>query len=84
MTELVFDGPFEGGTDDKVFALFEEINLVYRIRNIPNRINQLTLSMFYHGPSEWAVFTGKAAETRHLVDVLCDICNAWMGGKPQG
>ena len=84
LTELVFDGPFRGNVADRVNELFEEIQEVYQVRGSTNRLSRLTLAMFYHGVSQWACFTGKAAESRSLVYVLHDICQAYNTGSRRG
>ena len=81
MTELVFDGPFNGSVAERVLTLWQELQMVYDMRGSSNRLTNLTLSMFFKGNDDWARFSGKAAESRSLVFVMRDICEAYSNGS---
>lgn len=81
LSELLFDGPFAGTTEERLRALWDEILAAYAVSRSANRISMLTLSMFWHGAGKWAAFTGKCAETRTMVYIVRDICRAFHDGS---
>ena len=58
--ELVSECHLAGTSTQRVDLLWERIQSEYERLDIRNRLSQLKLSMFYHGPNDFACFTGKA------------------------
>ena len=74
MSELVFDGVFEGSDDQRLQDLWELILFQYGAQDSPNRLSILPLSIFYKGANTFSCFTGKAGEALSLIFVLHEIC----------
>ncbi|CAK0824589.1 unnamed protein product [Prorocentrum cordatum] len=72
--ELVHDGPFPGTIDQRLGAVCVVINASADIISPTYRVSNLTRSMFEHGDN-YASFTGKAAESQHMLFSLLDVCN---------
>ena len=81
LAELVYDGPFPGALGERVLALWREVETVYQVRQSSHKLSALTLSMFYKNADAWVCFSGKAAETRCLLYVVKDICEAYNTGS---
>ena len=75
LVELLLWGPYSGVQASRLGQLWADIQEVYD--NNPalreNRLNRLEVSMFYT-PGEFGLFKGKAAESRHFLPVLMEVC----------
>lgn len=79
--ELMHDGVWEGGIDQRLQQLWSQILIEYDAQQIKNRLSKLTVSMFSGGTDQWACFTGKAAETTSLLYVLRNVCGVFQTGS---
>ena len=81
MAELVFDGPWEGTTQQRLQLLWENIVYEYEQTNAASRLSMLPLSSFYHGDRDFACLTGKAGDALSLLFVLHNICIEFNDGS---
>ena len=84
LVELWEDGIFEGTPEGRRQQLWEHMSIEYSALGSSNRLTELPISLFYHGPNSYAAFTGKAGEAISLTFVLLEVCTEFNNGSPRG
>ena len=64
--------------------MWEVVYIEYSALRSSNRLTELPIVLFYHGPNSYAAFTGKAGEAISLTFVLLEVCTEFNNGSPRG